>query len=352
MRHGLMSRVGRSRLLDVRKLRWFNPGVRTSDVFELLREGRPMTRAELAEVHRAGALHVAARVDVLMRLGLVAPYGDGTSTGGRPPSLLAVNTAARLVAGIDLGATHARAAIADLSGSSSPRSAPTWTSPRARARARLGRRHDRASCSAEQDRTGPSWRRSASACQAPWSTRPAGRSTRRSCPAGTASTCPAHVRRSYDVPVLIDNDVNIMALGEQRTQLPDVEDLVLIKVRPASARASSPAGCCSAAPRAPPATSGTSAVGAPADDLCRCGNTRVRRGGRGRPGAAARAAGAGRGRRVGADVADWCGRGPDRDPGGARGRPRHRRRRGHDRELHQPVRRRGRRDRWPRPGST
>ena len=41
---------------------------------------------------------------------------------------------------------------------------------------------------------------------------------------------PAHVQRAFDVPVLIDNDVNIMALGEQHAHLPDVDDLVFIKV--------------------------------------------------------------------------------------------------------------------------
>ncbi len=41
---------------------------------------------------------------------------------------------------------------------------------------------------------------------------------------------PGHVQRNYAVPVLIDNDVNIMALGERRTHLADVDDLVLIKV--------------------------------------------------------------------------------------------------------------------------
>ena len=34
---------------------------------------------------------------------------------------------------------------------------------------------------------------------------------------------PAHVQRAFDVPVLIDNDVNIMALGEQHAHLPDVD---------------------------------------------------------------------------------------------------------------------------------
>jgi predicted NBD/HSP70 family sugar kinase len=39
-----------------------------------------------------------------------------------------------------------------------------------------------------------------------------------------------HVQRHHAVPVLIDNDVNIMALGEQRTHWPTTGDLVFIKV--------------------------------------------------------------------------------------------------------------------------
>jgi predicted NBD/HSP70 family sugar kinase len=38
------------------------------------------------------------------------------------------------------------------------------------------------------------------------------------------------VQRAFDVPVLVDNDVNIMALGEQHAHLRDVDDLVFIKV--------------------------------------------------------------------------------------------------------------------------
>ena len=41
---------------------------------------------------------------------------------------------------------------------------------------------------------------------------------------------PAHTRRAFDVPVLIDNDVNIMALGERHAHLPEVDDLVFVKV--------------------------------------------------------------------------------------------------------------------------
>ena len=42
--------------------------------------------------------------------------GGARSTGGRPPALFALNPAAKVVVGVDVGATHVRAAMADLSG--------------------------------------------------------------------------------------------------------------------------------------------------------------------------------------------------------------------------------------------
>src|SRR5690606_22451990 len=40
---------------------------------------------------------------------------------------------------------------------------------------------------------------------------------------------PSAVRRHFDVPALVDNDVNILALGEHATRA-DVDDLLFIKV--------------------------------------------------------------------------------------------------------------------------
>ena len=70
----------------------------TSDVFDILRDGRPRTRAQLARSTGLARSTIAARIDVLMKLGLIIPCG-GVSTGGRPPSLFALNPAARVVAG-------------------------------------------------------------------------------------------------------------------------------------------------------------------------------------------------------------------------------------------------------------
>jgi predicted NBD/HSP70 family sugar kinase len=204
--------------------------VRTSDVFELLRDGRPRTRAELAQSTGMARSTVAAKVDVLMRLGLVAPYGDGISTGGRPPSLFALNPGARVVVGVDIGATHATAVLADLSGS-----------VLAEAREQLdvadGPEVVLGWVVAVVDRLLTERGRSVGELAAigiglPG---PVEHSTGRPInppimPGWDRYDVPGHVQQTYAVPVLIDNDVNIMALGEQQTQWPDVTDLVFIKV--------------------------------------------------------------------------------------------------------------------------
>jgi predicted NBD/HSP70 family sugar kinase len=41
---------------------------------------------------------------------------------------------------------------------------------------------------------------------------------------------PAHLSRQFPVPVLVDNDVNVMALGEHVTAWPDEEHLLYVKV--------------------------------------------------------------------------------------------------------------------------
>lgn len=83
---------------------------------------------------------------------------------------------------------------------------------------------------------------------------------------------PAHVRRSFDVPVLIDNDVNIMALGEQRTQFPDVADLVLIKVSTGIGAGIIAGGELQRGAQGTAGDVGHIRVGRSSDDLCRCGN--------------------------------------------------------------------------------
>ena len=84
------------------------------EMFQLLRDGRPRTRADLAQVTGQARSTIAARIDLLLASGLVGPSGEATSTGGRPPTTFAFRPDARLVLAVDLGATHARLAVTDL----------------------------------------------------------------------------------------------------------------------------------------------------------------------------------------------------------------------------------------------
>jgi predicted NBD/HSP70 family sugar kinase len=204
--------------------------VRTGDIFELLRDGRPWTRAELAETTGLARSTIAARIDVLMRLGLVAPFGGAPSTGGRPPALFALNPSARVVVGVDIGATHARAVLADLSGAllgevgaqldvaEGPDVVLGWVVDSVRSLLRSNRRPMRDLAAIGIGLPGPVEHSTGRPINPPIM------------PGWDRYDVPGHVQRHYAVPVLIDNDVNIMALGERRTHLADVDDLVLIKV--------------------------------------------------------------------------------------------------------------------------
>src|SRR3954454_13368058 len=81
------------------------------EMFQLLRDGQPRTRADLAAVTGQARSTIAARVDALLASGLVAPAGEASSTGGRPPATFAFNPGARTVLAVDLGATHSRPAL-------------------------------------------------------------------------------------------------------------------------------------------------------------------------------------------------------------------------------------------------
>lgn len=204
--------------------------MRTSAVFELLRDGQPRTRAELAEKSGLARTTISARIDELLRLGLVAPYGERVSTGGRPPSLLAMNPAGRVIAGVDLGASHARAALTDLSGeilgerridmdiADGPETVLAWVAASVRALLADVGRSTAELAAIGMGLPGPVEHSTGRAINPPIM------------PGWDRYDVPGHVQRDFAVPVLVDNDVNIMALGERHAHQPDVADLTFIKV--------------------------------------------------------------------------------------------------------------------------
>lgn len=85
-------------------------------VLDLIRSGRARSRPELARVSGLGRGAVTQRVAQLLDSGLLVESELGRSTGGRPPRELAVRAQAGLVLVAPLGATHVAAGITDLTG--------------------------------------------------------------------------------------------------------------------------------------------------------------------------------------------------------------------------------------------
>jgi glucokinase-like ROK family protein len=86
------------------------------EVLDHVRRHGPSTRAEVVAATGLGRALVGRRLDALARSGLVAEDGVGPSTGGRAPRRLRFHAAAGHVLVADVGATSVDAAVADLGG--------------------------------------------------------------------------------------------------------------------------------------------------------------------------------------------------------------------------------------------
>jgi predicted NBD/HSP70 family sugar kinase len=207
------------------------PGILASgDLFQLLRDGGGRTRSELAELTGLARSTIATRVDELIALGLVSSAGEARSSGGRPPTRFAFDPHSRVVLAADLGATHATVAITDLGAQSigevtepieiadGPKKVLTrlheiWSTMLDGA----GRRVDEVAgvgigvpgpveFATGQPRNPPIM------------------------PGWDGFDIPAFIGEYVSAPVLVDNDVNLMALGEFDEGWRDERHLLFVKI--------------------------------------------------------------------------------------------------------------------------
>ncbi|WP_067473505.1 ROK family protein [Actinomadura hibisca] len=82
----------------------------------LVATGRAESRAELARLSGLAASSVSLRVEQLIEAGLFVEEGAGASRGGRRPRRLRLARTAGVYLAADLGAHHARLAVVDLAG--------------------------------------------------------------------------------------------------------------------------------------------------------------------------------------------------------------------------------------------
>ena len=202
----------------------------TSDLFQILRDGKPRTRTELAAMTGLARSTIGLRIDALMRLGLVGAIGDAVSTGGRPSAQFALAASGRVVLGVDVGASHVRAAISDLTGrilAETAESIPVADGPE---RVLSWVEATAADLLARTSRSAADLLAVGIGVPGPVE-HSTGRPTNPPImPGWDRYDVPGRLRESFDVPVLVDNDVNIMALGERELAWPDANHLIFVKV--------------------------------------------------------------------------------------------------------------------------
>jgi predicted NBD/HSP70 family sugar kinase len=199
-------------------------------ILDLVRSGRATTRAELAAATGLARSTIAQRVDTLLAARLLISGADAASTGGRPATTLAFNGDAGVVLAGDIGATHSRVAITDLTGAvlaehaeevavaSGPDIVLTWlegafdglldTIGRPRSELR----------GVGVGLPGPVEFATGRPVSPPimpgWNMHPVGE----------------RLSRRFGVPALVDNDVNIMAVGEHWTQWRHEPFMIFVKI--------------------------------------------------------------------------------------------------------------------------
>ena len=207
------------------------PGILASgDLFQLLRDGGGRTRSELAELTGLARSTIATRVDELIASGLVTSAGEARSSGGRPPTRFAFDPHSRVVLAADLGATHATVAVTDLGAESigevtepieiadGPTAVLTrlqeiWSTMLDGA----GRRVDEVA-GVGIGVPGPVEFASGRPRNPPIM------------PGWDGFDIPAFIGEYVSAPVLVDNDVNLMALGEFDEGWRDERHLLFVKI--------------------------------------------------------------------------------------------------------------------------
>jgi predicted NBD/HSP70 family sugar kinase len=199
----------------------------TGEVFQLIRSGEAVTRADIGRLTGLSRPAVAHRAAELLQRGLIVEDAEGPSTGGRPPVRLRFNTTGGLVLVASLGASRTQIAICDLAGQALVRTdldidveegpdvvlplvMDMWDKlldgrgPVVGVGIGVPATVEFAAGRTESARVMASW---------------------------TGVVIPPVIAERFPVPVLVDNDVNVIAMGEHRMAYAgELDDLLFVKV--------------------------------------------------------------------------------------------------------------------------
>ncbi len=199
-------------------------------MLRLIREADGATRADLAALTGLARSTISQRLGQLQAQGLLRELDSEESTGGRPPSVLTFNDDAGVVLAADLGATHSRLAVTNLGGAvlaeergdieiaAGPEPVLDWADERFHALLREIGRGDDDVRGIGIGVPGPVEHATGRPRNPPIM------------PGWDGYPVPERFADRYGVPVLVDNDVNIMGLGEHWTHWRSVAHLLFVKV--------------------------------------------------------------------------------------------------------------------------
>lgn len=235
-------------------------------------DARARTRSEIARDTGLARSTVGAQIEALLALDLLSPVGEAASTGGRPPVQFRFNPGARLVLCADIGASHATVALTDLAGrlvervtgpidiAEGPQTVLTWALERGQKLLDQSGRRDQL-VGVGIGVPGPV-------------EHSVGRPVRPPIMPGWDNfDIPAFVAQQLPVPVLVDNDVNLMALGEHILVHRNVEHLLFVKVATGIGGGIITGGKLHRGAKGAAGDIGHIATPLGGDVMCRCGNT-------------------------------------------------------------------------------
>ncbi|MCO5995426.1 ROK family transcriptional regulator [Actinoallomurus rhizosphaericola] len=199
-------------------------------LLQFIRAGAARTRRDLMELTGLSRSTVAQRVDQLVSAGYVREGGVDASTGGRRPSLLEIDEGSAVVLAADIGATHGRVAVTDLAGralgettgrplsAEGPEKAIAWMTSRFRDLLADCGRSVAEVCGVGVGLPAPVDVRTGRTVQTPIA------------PGWERYDLPAALAAEFPGPIMLDNDANVMALGEYTAAGPDTPPVLLVKV--------------------------------------------------------------------------------------------------------------------------
>lgn len=206
------------------------PGTGLSDVLALFRGNSAMTRADIMSRTGLSRTTVSQRLDALLAARLIAPADTGSSTGGRPAGQFIFNRSRGVLLAADIGATAFRAALCDLAGTvldevqqpmdvgRGPRIVLKAVDTKFSTLLARAQRGPADTLGIGLDVPGPVDFTTGRVVSPPIMT------------GWDGYDIPGWFAKRFTAPVLVDKDVNAMALGEHRDRYPTVADMMMIKI--------------------------------------------------------------------------------------------------------------------------